>query len=352
MAPQITNPSLPQGSLILVTAVNGFIASHVVDQLLRYGYAVRGTVRSRSRCAWMEPLLTQRHPNSQFELVEVPDISVPECYDAAMKGVAAVVHTAASTELPDDEEVIAKTIGACLNALKGAEEANKRGEKIQRVVLTGSAWVVAYPRPNTPGDLTEGSYDTFAEQTLANPNTPAGFRPLMTYVVSKKRSEQESWKWKKGHPDCGFAINVIMPATCIGPVLSPENQAYPSTAGFVRSLYEGKGQEIFDWLEPQWYVDVRDAALLHVAGTVLAGVESQRIFGYAETYTWPGIADALEREMGIEKVPIVLKDRGRDLSNPLPKDRSEGYLKRLGQPGWMPFEESVKANIRSYYPKV
>jgi nucleoside-diphosphate-sugar epimerase len=104
-------------------------------------------------------------------------------------------------------------------------------------------------------------------------------------------------------------------------------------------------------LEPQWYVDVRDAARLHVAGAVLEGVEDDRIYAYAEQYTWPGIAAALEREMG-GKVPIELQDKGRDITTVVTRDVSEGYLKRLGLDGWESFEESVKENIRSYYPKV
>lgn len=35
--------ALPQGSLVLVSGANGFIASHVVKQLLENGYKVRPT---------------------------------------------------------------------------------------------------------------------------------------------------------------------------------------------------------------------------------------------------------------------------------------------------------------------
>ena len=37
--------ALKPGSSVLVTSVNGFIGSHVADQLLARGYHVRGTVR-------------------------------------------------------------------------------------------------------------------------------------------------------------------------------------------------------------------------------------------------------------------------------------------------------------------
>lgn len=37
-------PAIAPGSLTLVTGVNGFIGSHIADQLLSLGYRVRGTV--------------------------------------------------------------------------------------------------------------------------------------------------------------------------------------------------------------------------------------------------------------------------------------------------------------------
>jgi nucleoside-diphosphate-sugar epimerase len=44
--------ALSRGSRVLVTGANGYIASHVVDQLLGPGYIVRGTVRSPK--AWLD----------------------------------------------------------------------------------------------------------------------------------------------------------------------------------------------------------------------------------------------------------------------------------------------------------
>ncbi|KAF2679911.1 NAD(P)-binding protein [Lentithecium fluviatile CBS 122367] len=349
MAPTIQTPLLPAGSLVLVTAANGLIASHIVSELLTYNYRVRTTVRSRIRCSWLLPLFKSLHPTSTLEVVEIPDINAPGCYDAALKGASAVIHTAANTSLSAEEgqDFVQETVDANINVLEAVRNANGNGEQVKRVVLTSSSWAVCYPQPNIEKELTPDTCDTFAE----SPDLPKEYRGLMTYVVSKKRSEQESWKWWEEHRrDCGFVLNTVMPSTCMGPVLDPENQAYPSTAEFVRSLYEGKNMELFGWLEPQWYVDVRDAARLHVAGTVLAGVEGDRIYGFAETWAWLGVAGVIEREMGC-KMPIQLKDKRKDLTTPVTRDLNEGHLKQLGLNGWIPFEESVGDNIRSFYPK-
>jgi nucleoside-diphosphate-sugar epimerase len=44
-------PAIPKGSTVLVTGVNGYIGSHVADQLLLAGYRVRGTTREASKAA-------------------------------------------------------------------------------------------------------------------------------------------------------------------------------------------------------------------------------------------------------------------------------------------------------------
>ncbi|KAF1967963.1 NAD(P)-binding protein [Bimuria novae-zelandiae CBS 107.79] len=349
MAPQVENAMLPPGCLILVTAGNGYLGSHIVDQCLEYGYAVRTTVRSLERSAWMKKDFPKRHPNSQLEVVEIADLSMPGCYNSVLKGVSAMIHTPGFTNM-SDPDMVGNTVKLTMNALKAVNEANKNGEKIQRFVLTGSSWAVQYPVPNVPGDITEDQYDRSIAKALSNPDTPKDFWPILGYVQSKIAGEQACWKYVKENPECGFVLNTVIPATCMGPVIAPAEQQYPSTAGFIRSLHECQGQQLFDVIEPQWYVDVRDQARLHVAGAVLDGVEHRRIFAWAGPYTWIGVADVLEEEMG-KRTTIRLADKGEDITKVLAKQKAEGYLKRLGQSDWVPFDQSVRECIRSYYPK-
>lgn len=349
MASQVENPLLPSGSLILVTAGNGYLGSHIVDQCLAYGYAVRTTVRSLERSAWMKRDFSKRHPESKLEVVEVTDLSKPGCYDAVLKGVSAIIHTPGFTNM-SDPDMVGNTVKLNTNVLNAVKEANQNGEKIQRFVLTGSSWAVKYPVPNVPGDITEDQYEESATKALSNPETPKDFWALMGYVQSKIAGEQACWKYVQETPGCGFVLNTVIPATCMGPVIAPAEQQYPSTAGFIRTLHECQGQELFDVIEPQWYVDVRDQARLHLAGAVLDGVEHRRIFAWAGTYTWIGVADALEKETG-KRTTIRLADKGEDITKVLAKEKAEGYLKRLGVSDWVPFEQSVRECIRSYYPK-
>lgn len=80
-------------SLILVTGVNGHIASSITLRLLEKGYSVRGTVRRLSSGNYVKEQFAKFGP--RFELVEVgDDITRDGIFDASLKGVAAVVHTA------------------------------------------------------------------------------------------------------------------------------------------------------------------------------------------------------------------------------------------------------------------
>lgn len=82
----ITNPVVPKGSIVLVTAANSFLGSHIVDQYLRSGYKVRGAVRDPAKDAWALDTFTKLYGKDSFELVAVPDMTAFGAFDEAIKG--------------------------------------------------------------------------------------------------------------------------------------------------------------------------------------------------------------------------------------------------------------------------
>jgi nucleoside-diphosphate-sugar epimerase len=61
------------GAKVLVTGANGYIALHVVDQLLKAGYAVRGTVRSAQKTEHLKKTFASY--GNKLEVVVVEDIT-------------------------------------------------------------------------------------------------------------------------------------------------------------------------------------------------------------------------------------------------------------------------------------
>jgi uncharacterized protein YbjT (DUF2867 family) len=82
----VKNPALLIGSTILVTGVNGFIGSHVADQLLKAGYRVRGTVRDIKKANWAQVLFGESYGDGKFELVEIKDLETEGAFDKALEG--------------------------------------------------------------------------------------------------------------------------------------------------------------------------------------------------------------------------------------------------------------------------
>lgn len=77
---------IPKGSWVLVTGVNGYVASHTADQLLQHGYKVRGTVRNTTKNQWIKDLFDRKYGAGCFELVQVEDMTSPGAFDHAVKG--------------------------------------------------------------------------------------------------------------------------------------------------------------------------------------------------------------------------------------------------------------------------
>lgn len=79
-------PAIPKGSLVLVTGVNGYIGSHVADQLLEAGYRVRGTTRALEKVKALSALWEEKYGPKKVEFVVVADMAKEGAFDDAVKG--------------------------------------------------------------------------------------------------------------------------------------------------------------------------------------------------------------------------------------------------------------------------
>lgn len=78
--------AIPKESLVLVTGVNGYIASHIAEQLLEHGYRVRGTVRDAYKADYMHALFDEKYGEDAFEVQIVTDMATDGAFDEVMKG--------------------------------------------------------------------------------------------------------------------------------------------------------------------------------------------------------------------------------------------------------------------------
>ena len=78
-------PAIPPGSLVLVTGVNGYIGSHIAQQLLSHGYRVRGTVRDTHKANYMHAVFDEKYGHA-FQVQLVRDMAEDGAFDEVMQG--------------------------------------------------------------------------------------------------------------------------------------------------------------------------------------------------------------------------------------------------------------------------
>jgi dihydroflavonol-4-reductase len=246
---------------ILVTGATGYIAKHIVLQLLEQGDHVRGSVRSAKRAeelrATMRATLSDPEKVANLSTVTL-DLLSDDGWDAAMEGVDAVIHTASPFPLvqpKDAEEVIRPAVDGALRALRAAQAAG-----VRRVVLTSSVAAVATAvKPSNGRAYTEADWSDTTSATA----TP--------YATSKTLAERAAWDFVK---DSGGAIDLtcINPSLVVGPPLDTD---YGTSIEVIERLLRAK-----DPMLPNvgfGTVDVRDVATAHVRALDVPESVGQRV---------------------------------------------------------------------------
>ncbi|GJC88565.1 aldehyde reductase 2 [Colletotrichum liriopes] len=327
-----------QGSTVLITGVNGFIGSNIADQFLKFGYKVRGTTRSLEKNAWVSTLFNKKYGPGSFELVAVPDMGAQGAFVQAVKGVSAVVHTATIFSLDSNpHNVIPGTISGTVNALEAAAQE----PSVKRFVLTSSSCAALIPTPNNPVKVTTDTWnDGVVELAYRDPPYEPE-RALPVYAASKTLSEKEAWKFMDEKKP-GFTLNAVLPNINFGASLDSANQGHPSTSALVAELFRGNTNYL-GGITPQYYVDVQDNALLHVAAAIHPGVQSERVFAFAEPVNADGVLAILRKLYPGRSFPPNFQAE-EDLSDIVPRQRAEALLREMGRDGWTSLEESIKRN--------
>jgi len=94
--------AIPRDSLILVTGINGFIGSHVADQLLEAGYRVRGTTPTIAKAQNLCALWEKKFGMGRVEITTVPDMSKDGAFDEAVKGMP---HSLKTPKFDSEREI-------------------------------------------------------------------------------------------------------------------------------------------------------------------------------------------------------------------------------------------------------
>ncbi len=258
---------------VLVTGASGFIAKHCMAELLRQGYRVRGTVRSRIREPEIRAALKMAGvAEPDFEIVEA-DLEADAGWADAVDGCTYVLHVASpfpTSEPRNPETLLGPARGGAIRVIEAAAAAG-----VRRVVQTSSiAAVMACGKPD---------HVALDEDDWTDTEQPG----LSTYARSKTLAERAAWAAIEQQNVRGryTELAVVNPGFVLGPALDRD---LSTSHNVIRMIGRGSYPMMPRIAFP--IVDVRDVAVAHVQAMVHPAAAGHRWICADATMSLPEIA--------------------------------------------------------------
>ncbi|MEQ1701458.1 MAG: aldehyde reductase [Ilumatobacteraceae bacterium] len=265
---------------VLVTGATGYIARHVVAQLLDAGHTVRGTARSINSLAQLKadlaPHLADPAAIERFSLVAA-DLTSDAGWADAVAGCAFVHHVASpipSAPPKDPNDLIVPAREGTLRVLKAALAAG-----VQRVVVTSSVAAILYGVDRTGKVFTEADW--------SNADDPR----IGAYEQSKTIAERAAWAFMDVEAKGRMEMTTINPGLVLGPMFG---DAMSTSNEMVKKLLD----RAFPACPDLTYcmVDVRDVAAAHVAAMNTPGAAGHRYLCAIDSVSMRAVAAVLAKE--------------------------------------------------------
>lgn len=273
--------------LVLVTGGTGFIAVHIILQLLNQGYWVRTTLRTMSRQKEVKAMLTQGGAKNLEDLEFVQaDLTSDDHWLEAASGATYVIHVASPTPAtrPDDGAAMVKmAVDGVTRVMTAAKKAG-----VKRVVLTSASGAVIAGHKKHPQLFTEKDWTNLSGNIDA-------------YQRSKTMAELAAWDYAKKE---GVELATVNPVAVMGPILG-KDFSHSNTS--VKEMLSGKMPLLlkmsFD------YVDVRDAAQLHLLAMTNPKAKGQRFIATSgENLSFKEVALILKQNLGKKAAKVSTRE--------------------------------------------
>lgn len=241
------------GETVLVTGGSGYVACHLIQQLLAAGNRVHTTVRSLGNVAKLQPLQTlQKEFPGRLQLFEA-DLLATGAFDAPMHGCSVVHHVASPFLLPEKikdgrRQMLEPALQGTRNVLGSVE----RTPSVTRVVMTSTVGAIF----GDYIDVMQMDRQTLSEAYF-NTSSTLENNP---YHYAKTAAEKEAWAICAQQER--WTLVTINPGLILGPSLTPA-----SDSGSLFLLDEMLRGYFFYGMPDLSIttVDVREVAQAHIA---------------------------------------------------------------------------------------
>lgn len=254
----------------LVTGGSGFVAGHLIIQLLEAGETVHATVRDLRRADKLAPLvaLQQRFPD-KLRIFEA-DLLKPGSFDAAMQGCDVVHHVASPFKMPEQiRDGVKEMVEPALHGTENVLASVGRTPSVRRVVMTSTVGAIF----GDYIDVINLMNGVCSEQYFNQTSMPQ----YNSYHYSKVVAEQRAWEiaGQQQHWD----LVCINPGLVLGPTPSAASES-----GSLFLLDELFGGKLFFGVPDLGFttVDVREVAFAHIAAANTASARGRYILAHEQ----------------------------------------------------------------------
>ncbi|MEO1770212.1 SDR family oxidoreductase [Candidatus Enterococcus ferrettii] len=245
---------------VLVTGGTGFLALHIIHQLLQQNFQVRTTVRSLKRADYIKHTMSANGITDLSKLTFVEaDLLKDDGWDQAVEDQEYVLSVASPVffSVPKNEdEMIRPAVEGIQRILTAASKAD-----VKRVVMTSNFGALGF------SNLDHNKVTT--EQDWTDEQQPG----LSLYEKSKLLAEKAAWEFIENDRS-GMEFATVNPVAILGPPLDD----HTSGSFSVLKMVFGKA---FPNL-PLNVVDVRDVADIHIRAMTTPEARNQRFIASAD----------------------------------------------------------------------
>lgn len=266
---------------VLVTGGSGFVAAHLVQQLLAQGLVVHTTVRQLANAKKLAGLhgMQARFPG-KLHIFEA-DLLVDGSFDAAMAGCDVVHHVASPFLLPEkikdgQREMLEPALQGTRNVLASVNKT----PSVKRVVFTSTVGAIF-------GDYADVLLmkDRILSADYFNTSSTLENNP---YHYSKVEAEKEAWRICQAQDR--WSLVTINPGMILGPSLSPGSES--GSLFLIDEMLKG----YFFYGMPNLSlttVDVWDVALAHACAAELEYAQGRYILAHEQMASFADISKIL-----------------------------------------------------------
>ncbi|MFI1703998.1 NAD-dependent epimerase/dehydratase family protein [Streptomyces griseoruber] len=273
----------PPGRTVLVTGGSGFVAAHLVRQLLERGHRVRTTVRGPANPAKLAPLraLQDAHPG-RLDVFEA-DLLREGSFDEPAKGCSVVFHVASPFLMPEKiKDGQRDVVDPALHGTRNVVGAVDRTETVERMVFTSTVGAIFGDYADV--DHMDGRVlsEKYVNTTSTVENNP--------YHYAKTVAEQAAWDAEAAQSR--WRMVSLNPGLILGPSLTPASDS--GSLFLLDELFKG----YFFYGAPDFSfttVDVRDVAAAHIAAAEHPDAHGRYILAAEEMTSFHQMAQLLRR---------------------------------------------------------